>query len=1178
MGIFEGRDLTKGKDNSGGHIGTISIVAVVTIVGIVAIFIISGVYGNRSFEQRILPGTADLSGNILTGHVVENAYDCIETDTGDDPANFGILKLGRIEGRDTCLSHDGVCTGPGCRLVEVYCSPNKGALLTREYLCNRNGCINGSCVPYSVPVKSGSVSECIDTDSGLNSYAKGNVTDTNGLYGEDYCTISFSGITVPAGNCSAGDNCFVNEYYCDGNRINYQGMACQSGCAAGACIRSDVPPENRTDEIPSDSDECRITKAYWIMKDAGDSITGDAVLGLVGNSGTPIIPDSKADRGAMNSITGAVVNSCPADLGACTASTACEESGGQRTDNGLLKCPGYYCRSFEGILFEAYRWVNSAQIPQCNADSCGTKANCQGNALYCTQKYLGTWGYYKISDIDFQTDMNNCGRLCNRCPSTDTCVDGRCVTQNLDGDCLSWLQTTHKCWSNSLYIVTDACPSFACNGSQYYCLDMGDGIGWKPSSIINQTCSKSDTCKKIQMGVNSAPGCRDNPSSVTCYGMGNNEAPRWLDPIRNVMCNDGSTAPISTVCPSGKQEVTCSMTAGCANSLGQCGPGTSDCARTCEGTQYFCGSLNGKWEWRSTHDIDAICTNYRDGYTDDGYSYSCATFNYPSGCARQPDVCWIGIETAIPSSKEVCSDLSVADKGGCTGKDLTTARCVDPAYVIQDESPLPPMGTPEVLGIFRSGISLTRDVAEMIPVDPQKAIGGDIIKIRLFTSSGQPYPSNVTVRGRSYRVTIMPSYKIGNGEIMSFGPGGIYVEDNGTLTLGVSSYPNGGPSLFINNTPRSYYPFDPQYVRGALLPGPISLVGLKPNYQDEYYRDIGYRNYSTNVWLANIMAPPKISLSSTNVDQNSILTITGGPFDFRNVNYRAWIITDWAYLDFDRNSSATQNNKIMDQSFLYYCNSTQLQLKLPPGITGNHTLTIGNGYGKSNSIQVSISDKNATPDNFGKGCMQMGSPTAVTMFVPSNGTVGSLITIQLMGGGFKSVRVIFYNGKEAIVPSNMTWYTGDYPGAVYTIVVLVPPGAETGPVTIIPSGRDSIIGPVFTVSGNTSNNVTPSKLPYLVVESTGCAGSGQKPSFRIQNAFTGAAVSTVGNAPDLSDSPTVVGWDPSSTMGSDIYSRAFYFYAFRIKDGQAVQAFRSRNFINCPKSNQGLNCSVYEYR
>jgi hypothetical protein len=81
-------------------------------------------------------------------------------------------------------------------------------------------------------------SHCSDPDGGKNYFQQGigsaiNI-EGNEVWFADFCYKDI--LTTQVDKC-AGDNCFLKEYYCNGNNIKYEtGIKCQYGCANGACV------------------------------------------------------------------------------------------------------------------------------------------------------------------------------------------------------------------------------------------------------------------------------------------------------------------------------------------------------------------------------------------------------------------------------------------------------------------------------------------------------------------------------------------------------------------------------------------------------------------------------------------------------------------------------------------------------------------------------------------------------------------------------------------------------------------------------------------------------------------------------------------------------------------------------------------------------------------------------
>jgi len=129
---------------------------------------------------------------------------CTDTDGGKAPDMKGTASVGTSEETDECEN--------AATVKEFYCSGGK--VLSENMACGASKyCSNGAC----------GEKVCTDSDNGKNTSKTG---------------------TTASGPDSQTDSCFdsttVKEYFCDGNTISNEKIACASGysCDAGKCVKS----------------------------------------------------------------------------------------------------------------------------------------------------------------------------------------------------------------------------------------------------------------------------------------------------------------------------------------------------------------------------------------------------------------------------------------------------------------------------------------------------------------------------------------------------------------------------------------------------------------------------------------------------------------------------------------------------------------------------------------------------------------------------------------------------------------------------------------------------------------------------------------------------------------------------------------------------------------------------
>lgn len=121
--------------------------------------------------------------------------------------------------KDVGLVREGVCEDGSLKLELSRCG--------RGFVCRDGACVEGS----------GNLPVCIDSDGGKDPSEKGNIVGYGGT-GEDSCFFS-SSIPNSEGShgpdCS-GEDCYVSEYFCDGDIKTNEIIPCPNGCFDGACL------------------------------------------------------------------------------------------------------------------------------------------------------------------------------------------------------------------------------------------------------------------------------------------------------------------------------------------------------------------------------------------------------------------------------------------------------------------------------------------------------------------------------------------------------------------------------------------------------------------------------------------------------------------------------------------------------------------------------------------------------------------------------------------------------------------------------------------------------------------------------------------------------------------------------------------------------------------------------
>jgi hypothetical protein len=1128
---------------------------------------------------------------------------CTDSDGGKNADVKGTVNLGSGKHSDYCISKYNIlnlfsisvpvdsCTGNDCVLKEYFCTSDK--IESQEMEC-AYGCSNGVCTSHIEQNNS----ECKITkayweaphDSITGNALAIPASEQNAITGNvvDSCA-SELGPCDASSKTNCEKTCGGKTYYC----IDLDGS--QWVTAQPAC--SNTVNSCRHAKFCGDDLLCYPPHGSWRYQFEIPSETGALCKNAVDDDCDGLA--DCADPACASECIGTGAK-CPADLGTCDYSTVCDESGGKKTVDGKPFCPGWYCRAMQYNSMLIYNWVNSSSVAQCGISMCGSMAKCDGKQFYCTQRYVegdsfaSSWGYYSVLDLNLQTDRYNCGSFCNRCVDNYNCVNGKCDSDEPGTqECIDDIKAAYTCKPTPFGTLTnfyyDQSGTFVCNGQYVYCADIGYGSRVISAGEIEASCTgPSDACKDMTYFVKSGYSLPDQGSVMrTCYAMGDSQGYGWVDD-KMVVCNDGSQVRKTVGCAaSGKTEVSCSLSKVCVDKLGVCGPATSSCYSQCDGTEYLCGNIKGEWKWRTRQQTDDYCKDFLNSYpyywyqdsTGSHQNQSCTNITFPGTCGKPIETCQASLGRMIPSTQEVCADLTIVSKGACASMDLVSGFCFDSEFALDQVKTIPPMGKPVVEGLFRWGVD-SRGMAVMLPMDSNKGIAEDIIKIKFITGNGKPYPQNITLSGRSYPVYIKMSIKRGDGVICTsaqFPSNGCMMGEyplsaDGTIMLPIQGIPGNGEEHYSMGKLTGN--LNPEYVKDAKIPGNLTLLSVAPAYQNEYNQIVGNNlEYPQNIFLANVLPPSHIDAVTPNtVGPNSIITLTGGPFDYHEVRS---ILPGYTYsivIDYGSNSSIKP-----DPSYLYYCNSTKLQVKIPPELTGEHTIRVANGYGYSNAVTISVVSGITQSGQVNPECKKVQMyPSSISKVSPLNGTPGTPVDITLfyVYPSVNKPTSIFYSQKNATMTLTTTQSSSYFSYATYRTIV--PEGASTGNIKIQPQGQDVMVGPVFTINGGshdnrTEINTTPiGQLMNLVVESTGCDNKEQKVYFRVKDTATGQYVATMTNTNlTLSSSPKKYQWRVVSP-------KTYIFQAVRIMNNQEAQFVDSSNRLACAGSGQDMVCFTDE--
>ena len=196
----------------------ILVIALVVIVGLILFL----VFGGSGESGPVQPKVVDQK--------VEFVENCQDSD-GYNIYRAGFTTFTDTEGRgsrifDTCdyyketgeFSRVGVVREATCELTELkllYSTCGEG------YICRLGECRKGD----------PSEKMCFDTDEGIRPNQRGEARGLGG-FGEDSC-YSKGALT---NECSAGEDCNVYEYFCEGEYLKNQIILCPNGCKEAKCL------------------------------------------------------------------------------------------------------------------------------------------------------------------------------------------------------------------------------------------------------------------------------------------------------------------------------------------------------------------------------------------------------------------------------------------------------------------------------------------------------------------------------------------------------------------------------------------------------------------------------------------------------------------------------------------------------------------------------------------------------------------------------------------------------------------------------------------------------------------------------------------------------------------------------------------------------------------------------
>ncbi|MDO8495167.1 MAG: IPT/TIG domain-containing protein [bacterium] len=305
------------------------------------------------------------------------------------------------------------------------------------------------------------------------------------------------------------------------------------------------------------------------------------------------------------------------------------------------------------------------------------------------------------------------------------------------------------------------------------------------------------------------------------------------------------------------------------------------------------------------------------------------------------------------------------------------------------------------------------------------------------------------------------------------------------------------------------------FFKNPLIPGVVTLSNIKIELLESGTgRVVDFKTSGPNLKLFTISNPPKLnSVDKSSIKFGETVTLKGENFDVFGSNLDSIKTNgiDPAFylnrgsnkliIDFDKNKELDMvngnflrliNGELYKEDMVHYCDTDEIKFEMPadkmippkvapiglwkwaPMPLGSHTLTLVNDFGYSNTIDINV------VGGTGEGKLDKDCANAsgtITSISPTSGPVGTKVTIN--GSGFvttanskgdpSSWNLIKFNGTEAGAPveyvSTVPSGQGKFANNGGTkIVVKVPAGATTGPITVLPGLGFTIGGPDFEVT------------------------------------------------------------------------------------------------------------------
>lgn len=205
------------------------------VIGILVILVAGGTFGYNYYSSpklisensRNVVSCTDTDGDdiYVKGY---NDFTMVDPDSNEED---GRQYMGSVDycdyhhpktDRRVGLIREGICDGATYKDILRTCGGG--------YVCRNGACIKGN----------ENIGICFDSDNGKNTNERGSIVGYGGS-GRDECWVSADGINGGSTNeCGEelviAGQCYVNEWYCDGDNKANEKIKCPNGCLNGVCL------------------------------------------------------------------------------------------------------------------------------------------------------------------------------------------------------------------------------------------------------------------------------------------------------------------------------------------------------------------------------------------------------------------------------------------------------------------------------------------------------------------------------------------------------------------------------------------------------------------------------------------------------------------------------------------------------------------------------------------------------------------------------------------------------------------------------------------------------------------------------------------------------------------------------------------------------------------------------